>query len=140
MMNVQSAINALCPNCNQIKKVEACIHCYQPLCSDCIGHHVDQWRLNSIKYCETIDKKVDKYLTRIGLNSILTNINKFLFSNIIIFFFFTKETLNPLINQNKDNIQKAKIQIQDLFQSIISKLEDQKSDLFNKLDDIDKIR
>ncbi len=62
-----SAINALCPNCNQIKQVEACVHCYQPLCNDCINHHVDQWRLNSIKYCETIDKKVEKYLTRIGI-------------------------------------------------------------------------
>lgn len=52
-------------------------------------------------------------------------------------YFFYKGSLNPLIFQNKANIDIVKSQIEESFQAFVQKLNSQKDDLFNKIDQIE---
>jgi hypothetical protein len=61
-----STLIAACPHCKQIKPLEACIDCYQPMCSDCMKIHIEKWKEAASKFCKYIDIKIDKYLTKIS--------------------------------------------------------------------------
>ena len=63
---IDDSLLASCPFCQQIKRLEACIDCYQPMCQDCMKLHVEKWRASAIKYSKHIEQKVEKYLVKIG--------------------------------------------------------------------------
>lgn len=106
-------LSALCPNCTILKELEACRHCYQPLCNECRDTHITAWKIGATKYCENLTKKCEKYLLRIN-------------------------SLNPLIDQNESNITKVKAELEKVFEQFVENLKEQKNDLFLKLDEIKK--
>ena len=61
--------HAACPSCKNIKTLEICFECRQPICKNCLENHFGAWK-------EDLNKKINKYEN--DLSECLLNIGKYL--------------------------------------------------------------
>lgn len=104
---------ASCPNCHNVKPLEACVDCYKAMCAECMKAHVDMWKVSAAKFCSNIDVKIGKYLVKI-------------------------DALNPLIDRNSSKVKQIKLDIEDTFSQLVDKLKAEKEDIFMQLDEIER--
>lgn len=57
---------AACPSCKNIKTLEICFDCCQPICNDCLANHFGVWKDDLNRKINSNEKDLTEYLSLIG--------------------------------------------------------------------------
>jgi hypothetical protein len=65
-LNNYHSLVAACSKCQQIKTLEACFECSQPLCNDCVKDHFNEWKKQTNDNISRAENFVSSLINNLG--------------------------------------------------------------------------
>ncbi len=127
-----------CTFCGNKSNLEIWLETQQLLCKRCMVEQFENWRKLKVRECYEIEGSLEVYKKRIGsvFKRVFMNKNFLKKFSVIRWLFLLKEHFN--LNQNLEAIKSAQEHIESVYNSYISLLNQEKSDLLATLDQLKK--
>ena len=106
-------MQAICNKCNRLNALEVCFECNSALCRTCCVSHFEAWKYQKGPFCYEAQVNVENCKRKLDMH---TNI----------------------VSKNLDQVKQIQDQIEETYNATIQKLNQEKTELINVLNDVKK--
>ena len=106
-------MQAICNHCKRLSALEVCFECNSAMCRNCVVIHYEMWKQQKGPQCYEAMNNLDICKRKL-------------------------ENYNPYIMKNLDTVKQIQDQIEETFNATLNKLNQEKTELLNALNDVKK--